>query len=235
MRERIQMTSSSHPRDWFSIPVIPLANLYSPLLLPLVFAKLRTATIIVDHAYRSLTEDLTMNNLFENAQTLFRQCLTLNQTLVERYVNIDYECLLHLARIGRLQKRINLTSTMTIPLKTVVKYLLDAIRLCYFSTNDAEFIQTCYFELAIVLLEYTRVPVDGSRKLSVKSLPLAKSQDPSVTSKQQPVKLRASVAVSNNTNSAEQQQQHQQQQQIKQAASVAVHAATQMAVNQKQR
>ncbi|CAF0864674.1 unnamed protein product [Adineta ricciae] len=232
MRERIQMTSSSHPRDWFSIPVIPLANLYSPLLLPLVFAKLRTATIIVDHAYRSLSEDLTMNNLFENAQTLFRQCLTLNQTLVERYVNIDCECLLHLARIGRLQKRISLTSTMTIPLKTVVKYLLDAIRLCYFSTNDGEFIQTCYFELAIVLLEYTRTSVDGARKLSVKSLPLAKSQDLLVSSKQPQMKLRASVAVSNNINTTEQQQQ---QQQIKQAASIAIHAATQMAVNQKQR
>ena len=223
------------------MPVLPLTNLYSPLLLPLIFAKLRTATIIVDHAYRSLDEYSPMSNLFENAQSLFRQCLSLNRTLVERYVNIDFECLLHLARIGRLQKRINLTATTAIPLKTVVQQLLDAIRLCYYSSNDGEFIQTCYFELAIVLLEYARVSVDVTRKLSIKSLPLTRSQDPSATattdqpsvSKQLQIQTRASVAVTNST--SQRQQQQQQQEEIKEAAAVAIRTATQMAVNQKQR
>lgn len=242
-RERIQTTSSSHPRDWFALPIIPLNNLYSPLLLPLIFAKLRTATILVDFAYRSLDEYSPMSHLFENAQSLFRQCLSLNRALVERYVNIDFECLLHLARIGRLQKRINLTSTTTVPLKTVVQKLLDAIRLCYFSSNDAEFIQTCYFELAIVLLEYTRVSVDGTRKMSIKSLPLTRSQDPSKATtvdqaslaKQLQMQARASVAVTSNNSQQQQQLQQQYQQEIKQAAAVAVRTATQMAVNQKQR
>jgi hypothetical protein len=226
MRERIQMTSSSHPHDWFAMPVIPLNNLYSSLLLPLVFAKLRTATIIVDYAYRSLNENPTMNNLFENAQSLFSQCLTLNRMLIERYVNIDYECLLHLARIGRLQKRTTLT-TATIPLKTIVQQLLDAIRLCYLSTNDSEFIQTCYFELILVLLEYGRTSVEVGRKLSIKSLPVTKPNEPSTMLKQRQVNSSmAAVSVST---------RRQQQQQVKQAAAIAIRTATQMAINQKQR
>jgi len=232
MRERIQMTSSSHHHDWFAMPIVPLNNLYSSLLLPLLFAKLRTATIIVDYAYRSLNENPTMNNLFENAQSLFTQCLTLNRMLIERYVNIDYECLLHLARIGRLQKRTTLT-TATIPLKTIVQQLLDAIRLCYLSTNDSEFIQTCYFELILVLLEYGRTSVEVGRKLSIKSLPLTKPNELSTTT-DQPTKLKqrqvnsSMAAVSVST-------RRQQQQQVKQAAAIAIRTATQMAINQKQR
>jgi hypothetical protein len=233
MRERIQMTSSSHPHDWFAMPVIPLNYLYSSLLLPLVFAKLRTATIIVDYAYRSLNENPTMNNLFENAQSLFSQCLTLNRMLIERYVNIDYECLLHLARISRLQKRTTLTTTTTIPLKTIVQQLLDAIRLCYLSTNDSEFIQTCYFELILVLLEYGRTSIEVGRKLSIKSLPVTKPNE-QLTTTDQPTMLkqrqvnssRAAVSVST---------RRQQQQQVKQAAAIAIRTATQMAINQKQR
>ena len=234
MRERIQMTSTNHRHDWFAMPVIPLNNLYSSLLVPLLFAKLRTATIIVDYAYRSLNENPTMNNLFENAQSLFSQCLTLNRILIERYVNIDYECLLHLARIGRLQKRTTLTTTTIIPLKTIVQQLLDAIRLCYLSTNDSQFIQTCYFELVIVLLEYGRTSVEVGRKLSIKSLPIPKSNeqlttpdDPSSMLKQR--QTHSSIApVSVNT-------QRQRQQQLKQAVSIAIRTAAQMAINQKQR
>jgi hypothetical protein len=240
MRERIQMTSSTHRQDWFGMPIIPLNNLYSSLLLPFVFAKLRTATIIVDYAYRSLDETPTMNDLLENAQTLFRQCLQLNRTLVEHYVNIDYECLLHLARIGRLQKRSTFTprTTTTMPLKTIVQQLLDAIRLCYLSTNDSQFIQTCYFELAIVLLEYTRIPlVETPRKLSVRSLPQSETNEQPTTPssidrpsilKQRQTNVRSSLTVtSDNT--------RRQQQQLKQAAAIAIRAATQMALNQKQR
>ena len=238
MRERIQMTSSNHPHDWFAIPIIPLNNLYSSLLLPLIFSKLRTATIIVDYAYRSFNENPTMNDLFENAQSLFRQCLSLNQTLVERYVNIDCECLLHLARIGRLQKRTTLSTATTIPLKTIVQQLLDAIRLCYLSTNDGQFIQTCYFELAIILLEYTHVSPGLGRKLSPKSLPPIELNEQPTTPlaadrpsilKQRPTNVRSSMAVVNDST------RRQQQQQLKQAAAVAIRAATQMALNQKQR
>jgi len=152
--------------------------------------------------------------------------------LIERYVNIDYECLLHLARIGRLQKRTTLT-TATIPLKTIVQQLLDAIRLCYLSTNDSEFIQTCYFELILVLLEYGRTSIEVGRKLSIKSLPVTKPNELSTTT-DQPIKLkqrqvnssRAAVSVST---------RRQQQQQVKQAAAIAIRTATQMAINQKQR
>jgi hypothetical protein len=239
MRERIQMTSSNSRHDWFAMPIIPLNNLYSSLLLPFLFAKLRTATIIVDYAYRSLDENPTMNDLFENAQLLFRQCLSLNQILIEHYVNIDYECLLHLARISRLQKRTTLTTTTTIPLKTIVQQLLDAIRLCYLSTNDIQFIQICYFELAIVLLEYTRAPsVEPARKLSIKSLTVSEiseqpttpiiSDRPSIL-KQRQTNLHSSMTgTSDNT-------RRQQQVQLKQAAAIAIRAATQMALNQKQR
>ncbi|CAF0806977.1 unnamed protein product [Adineta steineri] len=226
MHERIQMTSSNHPHDWFAMPIIPLNNLYSSLLLPLVFAKLRVGTIIVDYAYRTSNENPTMNNLFENAQTLFRQCLTLNRIIVERYINIDYECLLHLARIGRLQTRTTLTTT-TVPLKTIVQKLINAIRLCYLSTSDSQFIQTCYFELAIILLEYSRVPVDDTRKLSIKSVPLTRSTE---QVKQRQMKSRSSVAAVNSNT-----QRQQQQQPIKQAAAMAIRTATQMAINQKQR
>ena len=235
------MTSSNHRHDWFAMPMIPLNNLYSSLLLPLVFAKLRTATIIVDYAYRSLDENPTMNDLLENAQSLFRQCLQLNQTLVEHYVNIDCECLLHLARIARLQKRATFTSTTTtaIPLKTIVQQLLDAIRLCYLSTNDSQFIQTCYFELAMVLLEYTRIPLVGTtRKLSVRSIPQSETSEqpatpnsadrPSVLKPRQST-VRSSMTVVNDTT------RRQQQQQLKQAAAMAIRAATKMALNQKQR
>jgi len=240
MRERIQMTSSNSRHDWFAMPIIPLNNLYSSLLLPLIFAKLRAATIIVDYAYRSLDENPTMNDLFENAQLLFRQCLSLNQILIEHYVNIDYECLLHLARIGRLQKRLTLTTTITtIPLKILVQQLLDAIRLCYLSTNDIQFIQTCYFELAIVLLEYTRAPSDGpARKLSIKSLTVSETYEQPTTPitsdrpsilKQRQTNLHSSMTgTSDNT-------RRQQQVQLKQAAAIAIRAATQMALNQKQR
>ena len=241
MRERIQMTSSNARHDWFAIPIIPLNNLYSSLLLPFIFAKLRTATIIVDYAYRSLDSNLTMNDLLENAQLLFRQCLSLNQTLVEHYVNIDYECLLHLARIGRLQKHTTLTtiSTTTIPLKTIVQQLLDAIRLCYLSTNDNQFIQTCYFELAIVLLEYIRVPVvEAGRKLSVKSNLQPETIDQPTTPmtpdrpsilKQKQTNIRSNLASGNDST------RRQQQLQLKQAATIAIRSATQMALNQKQR
>ena len=240
MRERVQMSGVNHPYDWFAIPILPLNNLYSSLLLPLIFAKLRTGTIIVDYAYRSLDKKLTMNDLFENAQLLFRQCLALNQTLVERYVNIDYECLLHLARISRLKKRTTLTTTTPItPLKTLVQQLLDAIRLCYFSANDSQFIQTCYFELAIVLLEYTHVSHEKTRRSSSgKSLTLPESTEQPTTLattdrssilKQRQTNARSSTgAVVDNT-------ERQQQQQLKQAAAVAIRAATQMAINQKKR
>jgi hypothetical protein len=238
MRERIQMTSSNHHHDWFAIPIVPLNNLYSSLLLPLIFAKLRTATIIVDYAYRSVNENPTMNDLFENAQLLFRQCLTLNRTLVNRYVNIDYECLLHLARIGRLQKRTTLATATTIPLKSIVQQLLDAIRLCYLSTNDGQFIQTCYFELAVVLLEYTRVSPGLTRKLSAKSLATIESIDqpttPSSTDRPSILKQRPSNARSSMGGISDTARRHQQQQ-LKQAAAVAIRAATQMALNQKQR
>jgi len=240
MHERIQMTSSNSRHDWFAMPILPLNNLYSSLLLPLLFAKLRTATIIVDYAYRSLDENPTMNDLFENAQSLFRQCLTLNQILIEHYVNIDYECLLHLARIGRLQKRSTFTTTIvTIPLKTIVQQLLDAIRLCYLSTNDSQFIQTCYFELAIVLLEYIRLSsVEPEKRLSVKSLPQFELNEqpttPIITDrpsilKQRQTNVRTSMTVTNDST------RRQQQLQLKQAAAIAVRAATQMALNQKQR
>jgi hypothetical protein len=240
MRERVQMTSFNHRHDWFAMPITPLNNLYSSLLLPLVFAKLRTATIIVDYAYRSLDENPTMNDLFENAQSLFRQCLTLNQTLVERYVNIDYECLLHLARIGRLQKRSSLTTTTTIPLKTIVQQLLDAIRLCYLSTNDSQFIQTCYFELAIVLLDYTReTSIDAARKLSVRSLPQSESSEqpstPSTIDRPSILKQRKTSIRSNITVVSDNTRRQQQQQQLKQTAAIAIRAATQIALNQKQR
>ena len=240
-RERVQMTNSSHRIDWFALPVMPLNNLYSPLLLPLVFAKLRTATIIVDYAYRSFDENRSMADLLENAQTLFRQCLQLNQTLVEHYVNIDYECLLHLARIARLQKRSTFTSTTTAttPLKIIVQQLLDAIRLCYLSTNDNQFIQTCYFELAMTLLEHTRIPlVNVGRKLSVRSLPQSESSEqpttpsstdrPSILKTQRPSVRSSVTGVSDNA-------RRQQQQQLKQAAAAAIRAATQTALNQKQR
>ncbi|CAF3879396.1 unnamed protein product [Rotaria sp. Silwood2] len=240
MRERIQMTSSNHNHDWFSMPITPLNNLYSSLLLPLVFAKLRTATIIIDYAYRSFNESPTMNDLFENAQILFRQCLTLNQLIVERYVNIDYECLLHLARINRLQKRTTLTTTAAsiMPLKTIVQQLLDAIRLCYLSTNDSQFIQTCYFELAIVLLEYTQISSVKGRKSSAKSLPVIESSEqpstPSTTDrpsilKQRQTNVRSSMGVVSDS------ARRQQQQQLKQAAAVAIRAATQLALSQKKR
>lgn len=235
------MTNSSHRHDWFAFPVMPLNNLYSSLLLPLVFAKLRTATIIVDYAYRAFDENPGVNDLLENAQSLFRQCLQLNQTIVEHYVNIDYECLLHLARLARLQKRSTFTSTTTatVPLKVIVQELLDAIRLCYLSTNDNQFIQTCYFELAMVLLEHTRIPlVTVGRKLSVRSSPQSElSEHPGTPSsidrpsilKAQRTSVRSSVTgVSDNT-------RRQQQQQLKQAAASAIRAATQMALNQKRR
>ncbi|CAF3362886.1 unnamed protein product [Rotaria sp. Silwood1] len=242
MRERIQMTSSNHKHDWFSMPITPLNNLYSSLLLPLVFAKLRTATIIIDYAYRSFNENPTMNDLFENAQILFRQCLTLNELIVERYVNIDYECLLHLARINRLQKRTTLTTTTTtttstIPLKTIVQQLLDAIRFCYLSTNDSQFIQTCYFELATVLLEYTQISSAKGRKSSAKSVPIVESNEqpstPSTTDrpsilKQRQTNVRSSLSVLSDS-------ARRQQQQLKQAAAVAIRAATQLALNQKKR
>jgi hypothetical protein len=236
MHERIQTTSSTHRHDWFAMPIIPLNNVYSSLLLPLLFAKLRTATIIVDYAYRALNENPTMNDLFENAQSLFRQCLTLNRTIVERYVNIDCECLLHLARIDRLQKRAGLTTT--IPLKTIVQQLLDAIRLCYLSTNDSQFIQTCYFELAIVLLEYTRESTGIQRKLSVKSLPVTDSNEPPTTPtssdrlsilKPRQSNVRSSMTMMSDS------ARRQQQIQLKQAAAMAIRAASQMALNQKQR
>lgn len=242
MRERIQMTNTNHRHDWFAMPMIPLNNLYSSLLLPLLFAKLRTATIIVDYAYRSLNENPTLNDLFENAQLLFRQCLKLNQTLVEHYVNIDYECLLHLTRISRLQKRSTFTTTTTvsIPLKTLVQQLLDAIRLCYLSTNDGQFIQTCYFELALVLLEYTRITSSGfGRKLSIKSTTLSESNEqpttPISTDRPSILKQRQTNVRSSMTLTSDGTKRQQQQQQLKQAASVAIRAATQMALNQKQR
>lgn len=239
MRERIQMTSSNRNYDWFAMPILPINNVYSSLLLPLVFAKLRTATIIADYAYRSLSENPTMHDLLENAQSLFRQCLTLNQLIVERYVNIDYECLLHLARISRLQKRTTLTTTTsTIPLKTIVQQLLDAIRFCYLSANDNQFIQTCYFELAMVLLEYGQISSGKFRQSSAKSLPVIESNElpatpptadrPSIL-KQRPSNARSSMAVVTDGS------RRQQQQQLKQAAAVAIRAATQMALNQKQR
>lgn len=232
------MTSTNPRHDWFAMPVLPLNNLYSSLLLPLLFAKLRTATIIVDYAYRSLDENPTMNDLFENAQLLFRQCLKLNQTLVEHYVNIDYECLLHSARISRLQKRSTFT-TISVPLKTIVQQLLDAIRLCYLSTNDSQFIQTCYFELALVLFEYTRISsMATGRKLSIKSLTQSELNEqpttpvltdrPSILKPRQ-TNVRSSMTVASDGT------RRQQQQQLKQAASVAIRAATQMALNQKQR
>ena len=208
MRERIQMTSSSHPHDWLAIPIIPLSNLYSSLLLPLLFAKLRTATMIADYAYRLPSDDLSLNDILDQAHTLFRQCLNLNRTLAERYVNIDCECLLHLARVARLQNR----ASLALPLKTIVQHLVDAIRLCYLSTNDSQFIQTCYFELSIVLLEYTRASVDATKKSSVQS------GVPSIPKQRQ-------------TNDAARKQQHL----LRQAAAVAIRAATQMALNQKQR
>ena len=211
MGERVQTTNSNHPHDWFAIPIIPLNNIYSSLLLPLLFAKLRTATIVIDYTYRSSSYDL-----FENAQTLFRQCLKLNRISIERYVNIDYECLLHLARIDRLHKR------TAVPLKNIVQQLLHAIQLCYLSSNDGQFIQTCYFELALVFLEYSRLSTDtATRKPSVKSLILA---DTSSILKQQPRTTTLNVA--NDT---------AKKQQSKQAAAVAIRAATQMAINQKHR
>jgi hypothetical protein len=238
MRERIQMTSSNARHDWFAMPIIPLNNLYSSLLLPLLFAKLRTATIIVDYAYRSLDENPTMNDLFENAQSLFRQCLSLNKILIEHYVNIDYECLLHLARIGRLQKRLTLTTT-TIPLKILVQQLLDAIHLCYLSTNDIQFIQTCYFELAIVLLEYTCVSsVESERKLSIKSLTLSEtSEQPTtpITSDRPSILKQRQTNVRSNMTGISDNTRRQQQLQLKQAAAIAIRTATQMALNQKQR
>lgn len=234
------MTGSSQPHDWFAIPIIPLNNLYSSLLLPLLFAKLRTATIIADYAYRSSSGQVTMNDLFENAQTLFRQCLKLNRFAVERYVNIEYECLLHLARIDRLHKRTTLATSSQMPLKAIVQQLLDAIRLCYLSTNDSQFIQTCYFELAVVLLDYTRVSSDTSlRKFSGKSLTVVEGNEgpttpslierPSIL-KQRQTNMNSSITVANDTS-----RRVQQIQQLKQAASVAIRAATQMALNQKQR
>ncbi|CAF2036857.1 unnamed protein product [Rotaria magnacalcarata] len=240
MRERIQMTNSNHPLDWFAIPILPLNNIYSSLLLPFVFAKLRIATIVADYAYRSLNENPTMNDLYENVQTLFRQCLTLNQTIVEHYVNVDYECLLHLARISRLQKRTALTtSTTTIPLKTIVQQLLDAIRLCYLSANDSQFIQTCYFELASVLLEYTNMSVGKSRQLSAKSFPIAESIEqpstPTTTERPSILKQRATNVRSSIGMVGDNARRQQQQQQLKQAAAVAIRAATQIAVNQKHR
>ncbi|CAF4177135.1 unnamed protein product [Rotaria sp. Silwood2] len=217
MRERIQMTSSNHNHDWFSMPITPLNNLYSSLLLPLVFAKLRTATIIIDYAYRSFNESPTMNDLFENAQILFRQ-----------------------SRINRLQKRTTLTTTAAsiMPLKTIVQQLLDAIRLCYLSTNDSQFIQTCYFELAIVLLEYTQISSVKGRKSSAKSLPVIESSEqpstPSTTDrpsilKQRQTNVRSSMGVVSDS------ARRQQQQQLKQAAAVAIRAATQLALSQKKR
>ena len=218
MRERIQMTSSSHPHDWLAIPIIPLSNLYSSLLLPLLFAKLRTATMIADYAYRLPNDDLSSDDLLDRAHTLFRQCLNLNRTMAERYVNIDCECLLHLARVARLQKR----ASLAMPLKTIVQHLVDAIRLCYLSTNDSQFIQTCYFELAIVLLEYTRASVEATKKSSLKSATHNESTAPSAA---------PSVPKQRQTNDAA----RKQQQLLKQAAAVGIRAATQMALNQKQR
>ena len=239
MGERVQMTGSSQPHDWFALPIIPLNNLYSSLLLPLLFAKLRTATIIVDYAYRSSGGQATLNDLLENAQTLFRQCLKLSRLTAERYVNIEYECLLHLARIDRLHKRTTLTTSNSMPLKSIVQQLLDAIRLCYLSTNDSQFIQTCYFELALVLLDYTRVSNDTSRKFSGKSLSVVEGNEgpttpslaerPSIL-KQRPTNLTTGVTVANDNS-----RRVQQIQQLKQAAAVAIRAATQMALNQKQR
>jgi hypothetical protein len=242
MHERVQMTSSDQRQDWFAMPIIPVNNLYSSLLLPFIFAKLRTATIIVDYAYRSFDANPTMNDLLENAQSLFRQCLQLNQTIVEHYVNIDYECLLHLARIARLQKRLTLTPSTTAtaaPLKTIVQQLLDAIRLCYLSTNDSQFIQTCYFELATVLLEYTRIPLAGTpRKLSVRSTPQSESNEQPVTPssverpsilKQRQSNVRSSLTVGSTDNT------RRQQLPLKQAASLAIRSATQMALSQKKR
>lgn len=240
MHERIQMTSSNHTCDWFAMPIVPINNIYSSLLLPLIFAKLRIATIIADYAYRSLNESPSMTDLYENAQTLFRQCLTLNKTIVEHYVNIDYECLLHLARISRLHKRSGLTTiTPTIPLKVIVQQLLDAIRLCYLSANDNEFIQTCYFELAVVLLEYSHMSSEKARQLSAKSFIISESNElpttPTTTErpsilKQRPANSRSSMGAASDI-----ARRQQQQQQLKQAAAVAIRAATQIAINQKHR
>ena len=189
MGERIQTTNSTHPHDWFAIPIGPLNNIYSSLLLPLIFAKLRTATILVDYIYRSSSVQTTLHDLFENTQTLFRQCLKLSRISIERYANIEYECLLHLARIDRLHKRTN-----QLPLKTIVQQLLQALQLCYWSSNDGQFIQTCYFELALAFLEQSR-PIN-------------------------------TLTISTDTT---------KKQKSKQAASVAIRAATQMALNQKHR
>jgi hypothetical protein len=222
------MTSSTHPRDWFAMPIVPLNNLYSSLLLPLVFAKLRTATILVDHVYRSFHNHMTINDLFEHVRTLFRQTLKLNRLCVEQYVNIDYECLLHLSRIDRLHTRKMLTMNSLESLKNVVEQLLNAIRLCYLSVNDGQFIQTCYFELALVFIEYTRLSTNTIRKSSTKTdtselLPADRSSNV----KQRQTGASVNVQLSN--------EMARKQQQLKQAAAVAIRAATQMALNQKQR
>lgn len=155
-----------------------------------------------------------MSDLFDQAQTLFRQCLKLSRTTAERYINIEYECLLHLARIERLHKRTGQS------VKTVVQQLLQALHLCYWSTNDASFIQTCYFELALMFLEQARLSNETARKTSMKSLTVV---EPSSLLKQ-----RSTVTTSMPTDPAKKQQ-------LKQAAAVAIRAATQMAINQKHR
>ena len=227
------MTSSTVRHDWFATPILPLNNIYSSLLLPLLFAKLLTGTILADYTYRVTDENSIVNDFYENAQTLFRQCLKLNQNLVEHYVNIDCECLLHLARIGRLQKRSTLT---TMPLKTIVQQLTDAIRACYLSTNDNQFIQTCYFELATVLLDYLRLPMNrGERKMSIKSLTVSETSEQPTTPLSND---RPSILKSRQTNSRSNlslANDGPKRQQLKQAAAVAMRAATLTALNQKHR
>ena len=130
---------------------------------------------------------------------------------MERYVNIEYECLLHLARIDRLHKRAS-----SLPLKSIVQQLLQALQLCYWSSNDGQFIQTCYFELALAFLEQSRLP----------TAPMETSRKPSILKQQRPPPSTATLSVTTDPN---------RKQQGKQAASVAIRAATQMALNQKHR
>ena len=206
------------------------------MILPLIFSKLRIATIIADSAYRSSHVQTPIHDLAENAHTLFRQCLKLNRVSIERYVNIDYECLLHLARIERLHKQSNFNRRHASPLKSIVHRLLHAIQLCYFSSNDNAFIQKCYFELALVLLEYTKLPPETDKKISVKSLIVIDATDKhmapldsdrSSNSRQRQSGANLSVGTPN--------ENLRKQHQLKQAAAVAIRAATQMALNQKHR
>lgn len=217
--------------------MIPLNNIYSSLLLPLTFAKLRIATMIVDSAYRSTQAPTMLHDLFENSHTLFRQCLKLNRVSIQRYVNLDYECLLHLARIERLQKHSSLAANQGLSLKSIVHRLIHAMQLCYFSTNDSAFIQTCYFELALVLLEYSRTPSEKLKKSSIKSFALVESNEKpaSVSESDHQSVVTKSRQGNRNLSLTTPGENSRKHNNLKQAAAVAIRSATQMALNQKHR